>query len=61
MFFERWFAAGLAGMLAASGVNAQACTSNLLIDNFTKWTSGVNNLESPNGGGLVFVLLSSGV
>ncbi|KAK4674831.1 hypothetical protein QC763_124070 [Podospora pseudopauciseta] len=62
MFFERWFAAGLAGILAASGVNAQACTSNLLIDNFTKWTSGVNNLESPNGddGSMEFIAAGTG-
>ncbi|KAK4661018.1 hypothetical protein QC762_124070 [Podospora pseudocomata] len=62
MFFERWFAAGLAGMLAASGVHAQACTSNLLIDNFTKWTSGVNNLESPNGddGSMEFIAAGTG-
>ncbi|KAL2258907.1 hypothetical protein VTK26DRAFT_7587 [Humicola hyalothermophila] len=37
----------LAGLLA-SGVTA-ACTSNLLIDDFTLWTSGVNNLDWENG------------
>jgi hypothetical protein len=41
---------GLAGLLTAAGVNAANCSSNLLVDNFTKWTSGVNNLDWQNGG-----------
>lgn len=48
MLLDRRLAAGLAGLLAASRARA-ACTSNLLIDDFTKWTTGVNNLNAQNG------------
>jgi hypothetical protein len=51
MLFDRRLVAGLAGLLTATGANA-ACSSNLVIDNFTRWTSGVNNLDWQNGGGL---------
>lgn len=55
MVLDGLFAVCLAGLLAASGVRA-ACTSNLVIDDFTLWTSGVNNLEWQNGGVLAFSL-----
>jgi hypothetical protein len=50
MLRDRRLVAGLVGLLTASRANA-ACSSNLLIDNFTKWISGVNNLDWQNGGG----------
>ncbi len=49
MLFERRLVPGLASLLAASTASA-ACTSNLLIDNFSKWASGQNSLGSQNGG-----------
>jgi hypothetical protein len=49
MLFDRRLVIGLAGLLTAGTANA-ACSSNLMIDNFTKWTSGVNNLDWQNGG-----------
>ncbi|KAK4158272.1 hypothetical protein C8A00DRAFT_39464 [Chaetomidium leptoderma] len=48
MLFDRRLVAGLAGLLTASSVNA-ACSSKLVIDDFTRWTSGLNSLESQNG------------
>ncbi len=51
MVLNRRLVVGLAGLLSAAGVNA-ACSSKLVIDDFTKWTSGVNNLNSLNGGWL---------
>lgn len=53
MLLDHRLVAGLAGLLAAARVNAAAaatCSSNLLIDDFTQWTSGVNSLNSQNGG-----------
>jgi hypothetical protein len=52
MLLDRHLVAGLAGLLTVTGVNA-ACLSNLVIDDFTRWTSGVNNLDWQNGGGLL--------
>ena len=52
MLFDRRLVAGLAGLIAATGVNA-ACSSKLVIDDFTTWLDGVNNLDSQNGGTLV--------
>jgi hypothetical protein len=49
MLFDRRLVAGLAGLLTAARVNA-ACSSNLVIDDFTTWLSGLNNLDSQNGG-----------
>lgn len=62
MLSDRRLVVGLAGLLTASRVNA-ACSSNLMIDNFTKWTSGVNNLDWQNGGWylLHFLLLLTGL
>ncbi len=51
MVLNRRLVASLAGLLSAASVNA-ACSSKLVIDDFTKWTSGVNNLNSFNGGWL---------
>jgi hypothetical protein len=51
MLLDRHLVAGLAGLLTVTGANA-ACSSNLVIDDFTRWTSGVNNLDWQNGGGL---------
>ncbi|EAQ87185.1 hypothetical protein CHGG_03804 [Chaetomium globosum CBS 148.51] len=48
MLFDRRLVAGLAGLVAATGVNA-ACSSKLVIDDFTTWLDGVNNLDSQNG------------
>ena len=52
MLDRRLAAAGLAALWAASTANAAACTSNLIIDNFVKWTAGTNNLDYQNGGQL---------
>jgi hypothetical protein len=49
MLLDGLFTMCLAGLLVASRASA-ACTSNLVIDDFTKWTSGVNNLDWQNGG-----------
>ena len=49
---DRRLVVGLAALWAASTASAATCTSNLLIDNFVKWTAGTNNLESQNGGEL---------
>jgi hypothetical protein len=55
MLLDRHVVAGLASLWAASTVNAAPCRSNLIVDNFTKWTNGVNNLDWPNGGEFGFV------
>ena len=47
---DRRLVVGLAALWAASTASAAACTSNMLIDNFVKWTAGTNNLDSQNGG-----------
>ncbi|KAL2137245.1 hypothetical protein VTI74DRAFT_6456 [Chaetomium olivicolor] len=47
MYADRCLVAGLAGLVASRA--KAACTSNLLIDDFTQWTSGINNLEWQNG------------
>jgi hypothetical protein len=60
MMLDRRLIAGLAGLWAASTVSAATCTSDLLIDNFVKWTSGTNNLDWQNGGQSV-LLTASGV
>jgi len=49
MLDRRLAAAGLAALWAASTASAAACTSNLMIDNFVKWTAGTNNLDYQNG------------
>ncbi|KAK3293902.1 uncharacterized protein B0H64DRAFT_175051 [Chaetomium fimeti] len=48
MLFDRRLIAGLAGLLTATGANA-ACSSKLVVDDFTTWLSGLNNLGSQNG------------
>ncbi|KAH8884870.1 glycoside hydrolase/deacetylase [Thozetella sp. PMI_491] len=48
MLFDRRLVSGLAGLCVASTANA-VCTSNLLIDNFAKWSAGTNSLGSQNG------------
>jgi hypothetical protein len=53
MMLDRRLVAGLAALWAASAASAATCTSNLIIDNFVKWTSGTNNLDWQNGGQLV--------
>ncbi|AEO60543.1 carbohydrate esterase family 4 protein [Thermothelomyces thermophilus ATCC 42464] len=45
---RRHLVAGVAGLLAATGVHA-ACSSDLVIDDFTTWLTGLNNLGSENG------------
>ncbi|KAL2196740.1 carbohydrate esterase family 4 protein [Corynascus similis CBS 632.67] len=45
---RRHLVAGVAGLLAVAGVNA-ACSSDLVIDDFTTWLTGLNNLGSENG------------
>lgn len=50
MLFDRRLVAGLAGLLTATRVSAAACTENLVIDDFTAWLTGLNNLGSENGG-----------
>ncbi|KAK4246609.1 carbohydrate esterase [Corynascus novoguineensis] len=45
---HRHLVAGVAGLLAVAGVNA-ACSSDLVIDDFTTWLTGLNNLGSENG------------
>ncbi|KAL2158659.1 hypothetical protein VTH06DRAFT_4141 [Thermothelomyces fergusii] len=45
---RRHLVAGVAGLWAAAGVRA-ACSSDLVIDDFTKWLTGLNNLGFPNG------------
>lgn len=50
MLPDRRLLTGLAGLLAtAAQVHAQ-CKSNLLIDDFSKWTAGTNNVDWLNGG-----------
>lgn len=56
MLLDGLFTVCLAGILAVSKVSA-ACTSDLLIDNFTKWNSGINNLDWQNGGASVSLSL----
>lgn len=51
MLLDRRFVTGLAGLWTASTANA-ACSSNLVIDDFTKWVTGLNNLDWQNGGQL---------
>ncbi|KAK4125441.1 carbohydrate esterase family 4 protein [Parathielavia appendiculata] len=48
MLLDRHLVTGLVGLWSASKTYA-ACSSNLLIDNFTTWINGVNNLDWPNG------------
>jgi len=50
---RRHLVAGVAGLLAVAGVNA-ACSSDLVIDDFTTWLTGLNNLGSENGGRFSF-------
>jgi len=50
MVLDRRLVVGLTGLCAASVASAATCTSNLIIDNFVKWTSGTNNLDWQNGG-----------
>ncbi|KAL2169805.1 hypothetical protein VTG60DRAFT_5624 [Thermothelomyces hinnuleus] len=45
---RRHLVAVVAGLLAATGVHA-ACSSDLVIDDFTTWLTGLNNLGSENG------------
>ncbi|KAK4240384.1 hypothetical protein C8A03DRAFT_31520 [Achaetomium macrosporum] len=62
MLLDRRAIAGLVGgLLAAARANA-ACTSNLVIDNFIKWTAGVNNLDWQNGddGSMTAIAASAG-
>ncbi|KAK3391115.1 glycoside hydrolase/deacetylase [Podospora didyma] len=63
MLFDRQLVAGLAGGLwAASVASAATCTSNLVIDNFIKWTAGTNNLDWGNGddGSMTSIAASAG-
>lgn len=46
---RRLLVAGVAGLWAATGVQAD-CSSDLVIDDFTEWLTGLNNLGSENGG-----------
>lgn len=48
MLLDRRLATVVSGLLAVSTVSA-ACT-DLLIDDFSKWVEGTNNLNWPNGG-----------
>ncbi|KAL2266872.1 hypothetical protein VTJ83DRAFT_4149 [Remersonia thermophila] len=48
MLLDGRLVVGLAVLWAATGAHA-ACSSNLLIDDFTRWTSGTNNLGWANG------------
>ncbi|KAK1752051.1 hypothetical protein QBC47DRAFT_64161 [Echria macrotheca] len=60
---DRRLLAGLAGGLwAATTASAATCTSDLLIDNFVKWTSGTNNLDWQNGddGSMTSIAASAG-
>ena len=57
MLLDRRLVAGLAGLWTVSSVNA-ACSSNLVVDDFTKWTAGTNNLDWLNGGVSAFTLIS---
>lgn len=52
---DRRLIAGLAGLWAASTASAATCSSDLMIDNFVKWTQGTNNLDWQNGGQLNLV------
>ncbi len=52
MLLDRRLVAGVASLWAASTANAAPCRANLVVDNFTKWTNGANNLDWPNGGKL---------
>lgn len=54
---RRHLVAGVAGLLAVAGVNA-ACSSDLVIDDFTTWLTGLNNLGSENGGRFSFPIPS---
>ncbi|KAK3319243.1 glycoside hydrolase/deacetylase [Apodospora peruviana] len=49
MLPDRRLVTGLAGLLAATQVRAQQCTSDLVIDDFSKWTAGTNNQDYLNG------------
>ncbi len=60
MLLDRRLLAGLAGLSAVSSVNA-ACSSNLLVDDFTKWTAGTNNLDWLNGGASTIALILNAV
>ncbi|KAK4449977.1 hypothetical protein QBC34DRAFT_79620 [Podospora aff. communis PSN243] len=62
MMLDRRLVAGLAALWAASVASAQTCTSNLIIDNFVKWTSGTNNLDWQNGddGSMTSIAASAG-
>ncbi|KAK3940124.1 hypothetical protein QBC46DRAFT_449766 [Diplogelasinospora grovesii] len=63
MLFDRRVVAGVAGLLAsASTARAATCTSDLMVDNFTKWTSGTNSLGSQNGddGSMTSIAASAG-
>lgn len=57
MLLDRRLVAGLAGLWTVSSVNA-ACSSNLVVDDFTKWTAGTNNLDWLNGGVSAFTPIS---
>ncbi|KAK5658225.1 hypothetical protein OQA88_2200 [Cercophora sp. LCS_1] len=59
---DRRLVAGLATLWTASTAVAQTCTSNLLIDNFVKWTAGTNNLDWQNGddGSMTSIAASAG-
>ncbi|KAK3687245.1 glycoside hydrolase/deacetylase [Podospora appendiculata] len=61
MLLDRRLVTGLAGLLAAAKVSA-VCTSNLMIDNFVKWTTGTNNLDWQNGddGSMTAIAASNG-
>ncbi|KAK0714805.1 carbohydrate esterase family 4 protein [Lasiosphaeris hirsuta] len=62
MLFDRRLVAGLAGLWTASTASAAACTADLLIDNFVKWTAGTNNLDWQNGddGSMTSIAASAG-
>ncbi|KAM7214305.1 hypothetical protein V8F06_010290 [Rhypophila decipiens] len=63
MLPDRRLLTGLVGLLAtAAKVHAQACKSDLLIDDFSKWTAGTNNVDWLNGddGSMNQIAASSG-
>jgi len=60
MMLDRRLVAGLAALWAASTATAAVCTSNLMIDNFVKWTAGTNNLDYQNGGQSTSIVVPRG-